>query len=220
MYKYTVFISYKWNGEYEEWVNKIFYPIVKNYFIDTVGNNDVFKDEERVKYGEDLFSFLEGGLVHSKCMIAVLNGPYFCKSVWCPKEFSVMLHRHKIHKTGNGKSLLFPLIFTKRDRINDRNINSLKNICPNLSQWIEDNFTPLLLEEDKYLRTTNAFRESADYDDLKIRIKNWLNDSIIPSLQTAPTWQEAWDSKLWLEAPYEDFKSSIDCTDFYKQPLL
>jgi DNA-binding sugar fermentation-stimulating protein len=89
-YRYAVFISYKWNGEYDEWVNKIFYPIVQEYFISKFSRNDlVFKDtmESRKSYGNSVIDFLKEGLVHSKCMIAVLNGPYFCGSIWCPKEF-------------------------------------------------------------------------------------------------------------------------------------
>jgi hypothetical protein len=220
MYKHAVFISYKWNGEYEDWVNKIFYPIVRDFFYGQFGKNLAFKDTEQQRdhYGESVIDFLKTGLLHSKCMIAVLNGPYFCSSFWCPKEFAVMLHRNKQYKDQHIKSLLFPVIFTKAS-ING-NQNSLKEICPKLASFIEDAFMPLFLEEEKYLFVNESFKQSNDYNVLKTKIRTFLANSVIPALQLAPAWQEIWSNPEWWDEPYNTFSEQIDCIDFYKQPLM
>jgi hypothetical protein len=218
-YKYAVFISYKWNGEYDEWVNEIFYPIVQDFFVSRFNRKDiVFKDtmESRKHYGNSVIDFLKEGLVHSKCMLAVLNGPYFCNSLWCPKEFSVMLNRHKrYNEPPPPKRLLFPIIFTTVD-----NENSLMKICPGLTTFIESNFMPLFLEEEKYLFTNNAFRQSSDYNTLKIKIKTFLSSSVVPALMSAPPFNTEWGTREWWDDPIDTFRPQIDCNDFFTQPLM
>lgn len=216
MYKHAVFISYKWKGEYEEWVNKIFYPIVQEFFLGKFGKNLAFKDteEQRHHYGDSVIDFLKTGLVHSQCMIAVLNGPYFCSSFWCPKEFSVMLNRNKKYKNDQSKNLLFPVIFTKAGN------NSLLEICPKLAAFIEESFMPLFLEEEKYLFVNEGFKQSNDYNTLRKMIRIFLTDSVLPAMQKAPGWDEVWSAKEWWDDPYTSFANEIDCIDFYKQPLM
>ncbi len=218
-YKYAVFISYKWNGEYDEWVNEIFYPIVQEFFISRFNRNDlVFKDtkELRKSYGNSVIDFLKEGLIRSKCMLAVLNGPYFCNSAWCPKEFSVMFHRNKKYSNEPPpKRLLFPVIFT-----NNENKSTLFQVCPGLAEFIESSFMPLFLEEEKYLFTNQSFKQSKEYNDLKLRIKGFLNDSVLPAMRIAPVWSNEWGTKEWFDDPVNDFTPNIDCNDFFKQPLM
>jgi hypothetical protein len=218
-YKYALFISYKWNGEYDEWVNEIFYPIVQEFFISKFSRSDlVFKDtkESRKAYGNSVIDFLKEGLIHSKCMVAVLNGPYFCNSIWCPKEFSVMLHRNKEYNNASPpKRLLFPVIFT-----NGQKENTLAQVCPGLSTFIENSFMPLFLEEEKYLFTNQSFKQSGEYNALKIKIKEFLNDSIIPAMRNAPGWDNVWGTKEWFDDPVNELTPKIDCNDFFKQPLM
>jgi hypothetical protein len=217
-YKYAVFISYKWNGEYDEWVNEIFYPIVQEFFISRFNKDLVFKDtkESRKAYGNSVIDILKEGLIRSMCMVAVLNGPYFCSSAWCPKEFSVMFYRHKKYNNEPPpKRLLFPVIFT-----NSENKSTLLQVCPGLAAFIENSFMPLFLEEEKYLFTNQSFKQSDGYNALKLKIKEFLNDSVLPAIQIAPAWSNEWGTKEWFDDPVNDFSSKIDCIEFFKQPLM
>lgn len=214
MYKHTVFISYKRQGDNEKWVNEVFYPIITNYFIDEYGKNYAFKDHEQLNdnYGNSLGNFLNSGLTHSKCMIAVLSNPYFCKSEWCAKEFSVMKHRTDYY----NQNMLFPVFFTRK---NDSEI-LLSQACPILTADISVRYTPLLLDEEKYYQTNKAFLEGAYHSELKTKVRNWLRGSVVPAIMNVPTWNNDWNSEDWLERPYENFKNIIDCAPIYKQALL
>jgi hypothetical protein len=216
MYRYAVFISYKRHGDYQKWIDDVFYPIVQNYFIGRYGKSHAFKDtqEQAEHYGESLDNFINSGLVYSKCMVAVLNGPYFCNSFWCPKEFSIM----KFRADKLQKPLLLPVIFTKRD--SNASVSLLKDACPGLAADIEKCYLPLFLEENKYLYTNNAFINSPDYNELVKEVRKWLDGSVVPAIKNAPAWQEDWNTKDWLEGAYKIFKEKIDCTDINKQSLL
>lgn len=213
MYKYYVFISYKRKGDSETWMNDIFYPIVTNFFIDRLGLNIAFKDseEQAENYGTGVDNFLENGLVYSRCMIAILNPPYFCRSYWCIREFSTMKFRAEQSKS----RLLFPVIFTK-----DQDVSLLRDSCPSLSLNIENSFMPLLLDEKKFYLTNKAFQDSSDFNLLKQKIRDWLDKSVLPAIVAAPEWQAGWNTEEWLKEPYEDFKKIIDCKPIYRQVTL
>jgi hypothetical protein len=216
MYKHFVFISYKRDNEYQEWVDTIFYKIVSDFFIAKYNKSLAFKDteEQSKNYGNSVSNFLQNGLIYSRCMIAVLTPPYFCQSDWCVKEFSLMKERAD---TCN-QTLLFPVIFTnKRD---NSVVSIIKESSPNLSNLIENTYMPLLLDEDKFLKTNQAFIDSADYNLLKDKIKEWLRDSIVPALSNPPVWNQQWETEGWLNQCQNNFRNLIDCSDLYRQPVM
>src|SRR5688572_19333921 len=213
MYKYPIFISYKRENDSEEWTNLIFYPIVQKYFIGRFGKNIAFKDkDEQVKnYGNSVEDFLNGGLLYSRCMIAILNPPYLCQSYWCVREFAVMKNRAEKYE----KRLLFPVIFTK-----GQNTSILSEACPQAAAIIENKYMALYLEEDKFYYTNKAFQDSENYNLLTQKIRNWLDGSVVPALASVPEWQADWQSEEWLNNPYNIFQQTIDCKPLYKQATL
>jgi hypothetical protein len=220
-YQYAVFLSYKWDGDYAEWVDKIFYPIVKNFFIDNYGDNYAYKDTEQVPGGGNLPILLRQAIARSMCMIAVLNGPYFCKSSWCTVEFSSMLHRQKALKypeANNGRGLLFPVIFTKTNQANNAQISTLIDKCPNVAQLVEG-LLPLKLEEDRYFHVHNSFKDSPEYGMLRTKIRSWLENSVVPSIVAPPPAQD-WEGPEWFDQPSVEFRRLLDCKSIILQPLI
>ncbi|NTS41912.1 toll/interleukin-1 receptor domain-containing protein [Flavisolibacter sp. BT320] len=220
-YKYDVFISYKWSGEYKEWVDKVFYPLILKYFISEYNENPTFKDIIDIPHGATADQVLKDAVTSSKCMIAVLSAPYFCKSIWCPTEFSAILHRQKqvLNPSDSFKGLLFPVIFTIFDQKTNKYVSSLTNKCPRVAALVE-NLTPLRLEEDKYFHLHNSFIDSEAYGQLRMKVRRWLEESVIPSIQEAPKWQPEWRNPAWWDDPYNQFLQTIDCRQLKKEPQM
>lgn len=228
MYKYGIFISYKHDNNYGQWVEKVFLPIVLDHIISEWGQEGVgitFFDKKNLKEGNIVPDSLRLALAHSRVMIAVLSGPYFCDSHYCPFEFSAIYNRQtklNFSLSNEGKGLLFPIVFTKPDSESNKEKTNLVDKCPKIHNMVE-NLVPLKLDAKSYLNTSEGFKQTSAYDELKWKIKNWVDDSIIPSLLVAPSWQEQWLSEEWFEQPFTNFKGicSQDCKKlFINAPTL
>jgi hypothetical protein len=130
------------------------------------------------------------------------------------QRISVMLHRNQQYYE-EKRRLLFPVIFTK-----GANVNSLKEVCPGLANFIESSFMPLFLSEEKYLYVNQAFKESVEYNTLKATIREFLDYSVVPAIMKAPPWENKWGTKEWWDDPGISFNPKIDCLDFFRQPLM
>lgn len=221
-YKHDVFLSYKWREECEEWINKIFHPIVCEHLDANLPTTwDVFKDTEDIQYGSALPQSIKKALGASKCMIAVVNISYFSKSLWCPTELSVMKYRESqlgLRSMQDPRGLIFPVIF-----YTNKPGQKLPHIPLYKYQQVGDlirNFSPLELDKNKYLYTNKAFLESDEYNELKEKIRLWLDNGVLDLIQNPPAWSADWSSEKWLDEPYKDFKNLIDQSFHITQPKL
>jgi hypothetical protein len=217
-YRYSAFISYKRDGDYQEWVDKIFYPIVSKFFIDEYGENSTFKDVEQIPSGASVSESLKAAVIKSACMIAVLNGPYFCKSEWCTTEFAAVYNRQKLYMQG-GAGLLFPVVFTRLNKRDNKQISTLWDKCPAMAKLVDD-LSPLRLEEEKYFYVTNEFVNTQAHGQLRILINNWLRDNVVPAVRSSPPFQNNWSDPQYWDEPYNTLRRQLDCISLIPQPLL
>ncbi|MCD6013753.1 MAG: hypothetical protein K0Q79_3615 [Flavipsychrobacter sp.] len=211
-YKHEVFISYKWDeSERQKWVQEIFFPMVYDALYEglAIDKAQVFHDLTNVPTGASIEFSLKDGLAHSKCMICILSVPYFLKSDWCAKEFSAMLKREtelEIKKKNNHTGLIFPVLFVydeekeREKRSNLYTYEGLKDLVLNMY--------PLELDW-KYNSNSKAFKNTKNGKALFMKIKKWVDFSIIPTLRNKefPKWQSQWYDDQYFEDAYKKFIS-------------
>ncbi len=109
MYQFDVFISYRRTSSARDWLLEYFYPKLLGYLRESLPHEPaIFLDQASIEPGAIWRSRIETGLRTSKCMVAILNAPYFT-SEFCQAEWSTFLQRETL--LGKPGSLITPIQF-------------------------------------------------------------------------------------------------------------
>lgn len=96
MYEFDVFISYKRTSLAREWLQKYFVPKLESFLTDSLPTPPrVFVDERNIEHGAIWRTEISNALKRSKCLVAVLNAPYFT-SQYCRAEWQSFVKREVI----------------------------------------------------------------------------------------------------------------------------
>jgi len=206
-YQYDIFLSYKWRGSVQEWVNKIFFPILVNEIYNLNQDIKIFKDTEDINPGDTLTDSLRYGLITSKILVSIITPPYFVKSQWCTMEFSTLHHRERqlgYRTTQNRGGLIFPVIFVDINQTTQE----ISHLAHDFAEAynLAKGFTPLYIDRQQYLYSNGAFKESKEYNNLIQLIRDWLSKGVLLRLHDANVvWKSEFSTPEWIETPYEKF---------------
>jgi hypothetical protein len=109
MYQYDIFISYKRTSAARDWVHQYFAPKLEAFLTDSLPRPPViFLDARSIEPGDIWNTKIAQGLKHSKCLVAVLNAPYF-SSEYCRAEWQTFVDRETL--LGLDGALVKPIQF-------------------------------------------------------------------------------------------------------------
>lgn len=95
-YHYDVFLSYRRSTGAREWVERFFHPELCRWLGEELPNAPkVFLDSESICTGSQWKLALGVAIQRSKCLVAVLNGPYF-SSPYCAIEWHSFVEREAL----------------------------------------------------------------------------------------------------------------------------
>ncbi len=109
MYEYDVFISYKRTSESRAWVHQYFVPKLTDVLAELLPTPPkIFLDERSIEPGDIWKTKIRQALQRSKCLVAVLNAPYFY-SQYCMAEWRTFVAREDLLKVSG--QLIKPIQF-------------------------------------------------------------------------------------------------------------
>lgn len=113
-YEFDLFVSYRHSTAAKAWVRDIFVPELRKWLDESLPHQvSIFLDTESIRAGMNWHAALRGRLLASKCLVAVLNGPYF-SSDYCTAEWHTFVEREKLLGLGtveNPRGLITPIRF-------------------------------------------------------------------------------------------------------------
>lgn len=117
-YEYDVFISYRHSTAAGIWVRKYFFPELVKWLADYFPQAPkVFLDSDAIRAGHLWKDKLTRTIQRSKCLIAILNAPYF-SSDYCAAEWHSFVQREQMITDETGESdiqLIIPIRFIDGD---------------------------------------------------------------------------------------------------------
>lgn len=113
-YEYDAFVSYRHTTGAKDWVRQIFVPELIKWLSNILPNDPkIFLDSESIRASLNWKIKLQDAIQRSKCLIAVLNGPYF-SSDYCAAEWFSFIGREEIlgcGQPGKPEGLIVPIRF-------------------------------------------------------------------------------------------------------------
>lgn len=118
-YQYDIFISYKRTERSLEWIQRHFYPLLRDCVQEELCREpQIFVDKE-IESGVSWAPQLGASLANSRILIPLLGKNYF-HSDWCCKELSMMLDREqqlRKRTAENPRGLIVPVIIYDCDEL-------------------------------------------------------------------------------------------------------
>jgi len=113
-YQYDIFLSYRHTTGAKEWVRDTFVPELKQWLANSLPDEPrIFLDSENIRASSDWQVKLSEAIRRSKCLIAILNAPYF-SSDYCAAEWFSFIDREEALgycKPGKPEGLIIPIRF-------------------------------------------------------------------------------------------------------------
>src|SRR4051794_29282158 len=100
-YEYDVFVSYRRQGEFGKWVEKVFFPEFRQLLPEMLNepNTRIFFDEKEVRTGDDFRHRIRTALACSRCLVPIWIPSYFWKDPgWCLLELDAFRRREVSYK--------------------------------------------------------------------------------------------------------------------------
>lgn len=201
-YKYDVFISYprgkdKETGKksiIENWVNEIFYPILKDRLQNSYHRDvKIFIDKKEISTGTPWREYTINAVARSRCLIAIWSSWYFRKE-WCQLELSMMLYRAKMLKQLNPEKV-YRLILP---------ICACDGIC--FPEWANDIQQRMW---NQYVReNTDGYRQSQRYLDFQDEMDYWVQNEVVKTINQSPKWNKVWLDKDCINAGIKEINFS------------
>ncbi|MDB4922910.1 toll/interleukin-1 receptor domain-containing protein [Mucilaginibacter sp.] len=205
-YRHDIFVSYKWGGDLKVWVDSVFIPILKNVLIelkDEFRDTDIFHDVRSTLSGANVPDVLRDGVAYSKCMVCVVNKPYFTNSKWCTEELSAMLRREEetgVRRNADHVGLVFPVLFVDEAETELGNQNTV--YTHRGAAGLLEQILPLKLNEEKFFCIAAGFKGTTGYDQLRLTIKRWVRNGLLKQIQTPPEWRPGWGELPYFESRF------------------
>lgn len=206
-YRHDIFVSYKWGGDLKEWVDSVFIPILRNVLIEIKAeyrDTDIFHDVRSTLSGATIPAVLRDGVAFSKCMVCVINRPYFTNSKWCPEELSAMLRREEetlVRQQPGHVGLIFPVLFVDETEVALAARNAVYQ-HQGAAKLLSD-ILPLMLDEERFFCIAAGFKGTSGYDALRLIIKRWVRRGIEAQLNEPPVWREEWRGIDYFESRFQ-----------------
>ncbi|WP_079433964.1 toll/interleukin-1 receptor domain-containing protein [Zoogloea sp. LCSB751] len=177
-YEYDAFVSYRHTTGAKDWVRQIFVPELKKWLSNILPTEpSIFLDSESIRASANWKAKLEHAIRRSKCLIAVLNGPYF-SSDYCVAEWFSFISREQIlgyGQPGTPEGLIVPIRFFDGQHYHE---------SAKAKQFLD--MTPWAL-------TGRAFVESAEFLEFQRAVQSLaiqLTDDSIGIISNPPNFQE------------------------------
>ncbi len=155
-YEFDLFVSYRHSTAAKAWVRETFVPELRNWLNESLPDPvSIFLDTESIRAGMNWHAALRGKLLASKCLVAVLNGPYF-SSDYCTAEWHTFVEREKLLGLGtleNPRGLITPIRFFDG-----------QHYAPMLG-------TKQALDMTSWASTARAFKDSPAYQQFEATVK-------------------------------------------------
>lgn len=116
-YQYDVFLSYTRRASAGEWVERHFYPLLRDALENSMPREVRIFVDWRQETGISWPDNLAQALSTSRVMVAVLSPPYF-RSPWCLAEWVSMCERHRVlglALESDPTALIHPVVFADGD---------------------------------------------------------------------------------------------------------
>lgn len=191
-YEYDIFISYRNDKFFSEWVYNVLYETLEPLLKNELNQSEVriFMDKEEIRTGDEWSNRIKRALVRSRCLVPVFIPNYF-HSEWCVRELSVLLHRQtalKYNTLNNPSGLVLPIHLFDGEHfpelakdIQGKNFKSY--FRPNLTGDLQNKFFAEMIE--------------------------WVK-IIADAVKNAPAWNDDWLKPEWLEEPYSKLMAEIE----------
>jgi hypothetical protein len=167
-YRYDIYLSYRRRGEWPDWVQAHFEPLLAHWLGEELGRGpEIFFDARDVETGSVWPDTLADGLASSRAMVCLWSRSYFGSS-WCVAELSHMLER----QDQTGSRLVVPATIHDGDRI------------PETLQYLQVR----RLNEYSNPRMT---RDSPSSERLSEEIRDFAV-AVATAVERAPTYQSRW----------------------------
>jgi len=166
MYNYDIFVSYKHNTYYENWIFDSFLPLLTKMLLESIKGTEprIFIDKDSIIKGSDWKQKLSEAIAYSKCMVAIWSPSYF-KSDFCLFEYSSM--------RAKKNDLIIP--FTVHDG------KDFPDDAKNIQQ----------IECQNYARTAEYFKKSKEYYEFECKMLKW-SEQIADRIESAPNFDREW----------------------------
>jgi hypothetical protein len=187
-YRYDIFLSYKSEFPFGDWVHESLRPLLEPYVTGALGRPiRIFVDRTGIGAGDAWPERLQQALAYSRCLVAVWVPQYFY-SDWCRRECAVMLHRERqlgLRSLRKPSGLILPI----------RLFDGVH--FPEIAKKIQ------FLDCRDYFQVNEGFRKSEDYAKLQRVLQTWSEEVAI-AINSAPRWQGKWLTQGWLDVDFDE----------------
>lgn len=201
-YKFDLFVSYRHDGPYGEWVEKPFLDLFTTYLRNELGRDPIiFWDRSGIASGDEWPLKLLSALAQSRCLIAIWSPAYF-QSEWCRKELALMLARERhcgyrtLEKPGG---LIISVAIHDGDRF------------PDVAKRIQHPDWHL------YARVGDGFRKTERFVEFQDKLTNWAPD-VASAIAACPKWHATFLDEQWIQAAISTIEPELQLSrvdDFF-----
>lgn len=183
-YEYDLFVSYKREFPFDQWVREHFLPFLKPLVENALNRPlSIFVDKSGVQTGDAWPKRLQRALACSRCLVPVWTPIYFHSS-WCRRECAVMMKRERqlgLRSLENPGGLVLPV------RVFDG------DYFPEAARQVQS------LDCIPYFIVGDGFRRSELYVQFQQTLARWATE-VAAAIEQAPAWSKEWLGESWLEA--------------------
>jgi hypothetical protein len=184
-YQWDVFVSYRRDFPYGQWVRNVFMPLFRAYLPEALNRKaEIFFDASDIHAGEAFPEKLTNALAHSRCLLAFWLPSYFFDDGWCRREWGAFLRRERRHgfrTFQNPRSLVVPFVLSDGDHF------------PQVARETEF----FKCHEYSYL---NLERIKAFVSFQKSMRETWVQH-VVETIHAAPPWSGDWMQDVQLGLP-------------------
>lgn len=166
-YQYDVFLSFSRSEFVRSWVAIHFLPVLSHVLDEQLPYRPSLFSDLSIEVGVSWPGQIADALSHSRCMVAILNPPYF-RSRWCASEFRTMQARQQM--VGSRSPLLLPIVLSGGENL------------PSDVQQLQ------LADFRRWSYPVPAFRETPSYLDFYDAMKQ-LAEVLATRILEAPPWR-------------------------------
>jgi TIR domain len=180
-YEHDVFLSYKSDFPFGDWVHECFLPFFRPYVENALNRPfNLFLDRTGIMSGDSWPQRLLEALSRSRCLVAVWS-PFYFRSDWCRRECELMLHRERrlgMRSLANPGGLVLPICLFDGDHF------------PGPAKEIQH------LDCRKYFVVGDGFKRTELYVEFQQVIARW-SEEVASAIHRAPPWRKEWSSRQW-----------------------
>lgn len=196
-YDYDIFISYKQERDWRDWMEDHFLFNLKEHLEDTLNRHpNIFFDRHTLQAGDPLTARIINALNRSKVCLCILTPGYF-KSEWCRKELSIMLRRIELMRNhdlirGSYRPVI-PVCIKDGE------------LYPDLLRDEERQFDLLMFTEikDRRLALSRLARSHHLATDLAVVLRELVEDQVGPAIISSPEYNSLWEQEDFYRDFYE-----------------